>query len=1527
MIRTGKAGTLRFRKGLRFELLEARQLLAADLSNVFLFDGYEAVPNELLIRYAPNKASDSLRKFDLMPIEMSVVETIQTKAMQANDMGILERVSLGAGVDMKAAMEEIKKNPNVLYVEPNFIYRPTAVSNDTHYTNGNLWGVYSNDLPTAIGPPGTTNQFGTQAEKAWNDDIIGNSNVVIGVIDEGIQFNHPDLIDNMWLNPYEIAGDGIDNDGNGYIDDTRGWDFFNNDNSVYDGTSDDHGTHVAGTIGAKGGNDIGIAGVAWNVTMISVKFLGAGGGTVAGAVKSLDYLTDLKNRHGLNIVATSNSWGGGGYSQSLHDAIIRSANKEILFVAAAGNAASDNDTIPFYPATFNSSVGTSTEPAASYDSVISVASITNTGALSGFSCFGATTVDIGAPGSGIWSTVPSNTYAPYNGTSMATPHVSGAIALYASTKPVGTNAASIRQAILQSATPTASLSGKTVTGGRLNVYEAVRSIADMREYKSNDVPRGIVDNGKILSSINITDLGAIQDLNLTLDITHTWVSDLKATLIAPDGTRVNLFSRIGGNGDNFTRTTFDDDAAVSIFDGSSPYNGVFRPVQPLSALNLKQITGTWQLEIEDAASEDTGTLNAWSLFIISTAQNSAPTDIRVAKTEWLTEGNASSWEGFADDAMASVSNSATIKKEGSFSIQLETNGGFDAGVRYRAPAATWDLSQIDLVQFWVYGDTPSASGWQGNQPVIKLVSPEGSLTLTPKQQVMRNREWQWIEVPLPGNSLWERTVLGNFDIRKVSLFEIHQDTWDYGFVSYYDGLSLVDRDAVYLAEIPENAGPNALVGTFSTVDPDGNDTFTYTLIPGDGALDNNAFQVVGGQLRANSNFDFETKSVYTVRIRSTDQGGLFTEKIFLVKVLDLNEDIVLTGTSGNDAFVATYTGNGVQHQWNVTRNGAVLLNGSILSNSLVIQGLGGTDSLQFVGGGLNDVFQLDAGQMTTNGAITRFSSIENLRVLGGAGDDQLTMLSRAPEGVVRSFDGGLGIDSVRVISNANGLGYTNWQITGVGSGYIDSDYLTFSAVESLLGGTGNDNFIFGSAGRLTGRVLGGDGDDLLHFAARTTATTVNLQLGTATLIGGFGGIEQFIGSSTATVTDTLIGANSSTDWSINGANAGSLFSTSTGLILFSSFESLTGGTAADNFIFASAGSLSKALTGGTATGIIDSVNLSAKSGALDFQLNTTNSLPGTIGTYTGIEQITGNSVSGSKVTRVNNVATAWTVNASGQIVVGGVTYTGVGGIAGGPGTDTLTGPGVDSNWTINAANGGALAIPGTTIGFTAIENLTGGTASDSFAMLAGGSLTGNLNGGTGTVINSLSYETRTTGVTVNLSVNTAANATSIAGLTSNIQMVTGGSGNDVLTGQTSKATILIGLAGNDTLIGGSQRDMLFGGTGADIMQAGSGDDLLISGTTAFDTNRVALLQLYAEWTSTRTFAQRTANIWGNGTGTRSNGSTFLNNDSADGITDTVFGDSDVDSLTGGLGQDWFLALASEVTDLITTGTTPDRRNG
>lgn len=308
------------------------------------------------------------------------------------------------------------------------------------------------------------NQYGSQAGEAWAAGNIGSSTVYVGIIDEGFMFGHEDLAANVWANPFDPV-DGTDNDGNGYVDDVRGWDFDGNDNTTFDGTQDDHGTHVAGTIGGVGGNGKGVAGVAWSVKLISGKFLGRRGGTTANAIKAVDYFTDLKTRHGLNIVATNNSWGGGGFSQALKDAIDRAGNANILFVAAAGNGGSDgvgdnNDVTAHYPSTYTSS------------NIIAVASIAKDGTRSGFSNYGTTSVDIGAPGSSITSTLPgknnTSSYGAYSGTSMATPHVTGAAALYASKNP-GTSAAAIKNAILSSAIPTASLSGKCVTGGRLNV--------------------------------------------------------------------------------------------------------------------------------------------------------------------------------------------------------------------------------------------------------------------------------------------------------------------------------------------------------------------------------------------------------------------------------------------------------------------------------------------------------------------------------------------------------------------------------------------------------------------------------------------------------------------------------------------------------------------------------------------------------------------------------------------------------------------------------------------------------------------------------------------------------------------------------------------------------------------------------------------------------------------------------------------------------------------------------------------------
>jgi subtilisin family serine protease len=440
------------------EALENRLLMAADFA-----------PGELLLQVAQGHESDVQQHF--VSRGGRTLEMIHTDAMKAAGSPGLMRVALPAGSDVLQTAASMIKIPGVLSADPNWWVKPT-IANDPFYTTGSrLWGLYSDDSGSPTGPSGTTNPFGSAAEIAWLAGHRGSETVVIGVIDEGLQVNHPDLAANVWVNSGEIAGDGIDNDNNGYIDDINGFDFFNNDGTVYDGSADDHGTHVAGTIGGVGNNGIGVAGVAWNLKMISAKFLGPSGGYTSDAVRALDYLTALKNR-GVNIVATNNSWGGGSYSSALHAAIIRSANAGILFVAAAGNATANNDAVMHYPSNYSTLVAASGQPAATYESVIAVAAIASNGALASFSNYGATQVDIGAPGVAINSTLPGNTYGAYNGTSMAAPHVAGGVALLAASNPNWT-AKNIRDALLTTAKPTPSLSGRTATGGRLNLAAAL----------------------------------------------------------------------------------------------------------------------------------------------------------------------------------------------------------------------------------------------------------------------------------------------------------------------------------------------------------------------------------------------------------------------------------------------------------------------------------------------------------------------------------------------------------------------------------------------------------------------------------------------------------------------------------------------------------------------------------------------------------------------------------------------------------------------------------------------------------------------------------------------------------------------------------------------------------------------------------------------------------------------------------------------------------------------------------------------
>ncbi|MGI6524111.1 MAG: S8 family peptidase [Bdellovibrionota bacterium] len=300
--------------------------------------------------------------------------------------------------------EELVANGIVKSCSPNYQISIAARPNDSKFNE--QWGLSKN--------------LGIDTETAWNV-TTGSQDMIVAVIDTGIDYTHPDLAANIWVNNGEIPGNGIDDDGNGYIDDVYGMSTIGAKGDPMDANG--HGTHVAGVIGASGNNGIGISGINWNIKLLGCRFLNAkGSGSLAGAVEAINYVVSMKKR-GFNIVAMNNSWGGGGFSQVMYNAIEKALAEGITFVAAAGNESNNNDVKPTYPAGYNLA------------NVISVGAIGRSGSLADFSNFGAKTVTIAAPGVSIVSTYLNGTYKSLSGTSMATPFVTGSVALLKSLYP------------------------------------------------------------------------------------------------------------------------------------------------------------------------------------------------------------------------------------------------------------------------------------------------------------------------------------------------------------------------------------------------------------------------------------------------------------------------------------------------------------------------------------------------------------------------------------------------------------------------------------------------------------------------------------------------------------------------------------------------------------------------------------------------------------------------------------------------------------------------------------------------------------------------------------------------------------------------------------------------------------------------------------------------------------------------------------------------------------------------------------
>lgn len=404
------------------------------------FQGHEAAGREVLVKFreaTPQALGQALNEADADAVE------------HIGGIGVYRIRSRSKNVD--ALVRALSARPDVLYAEPNYLLKTTAVPNDPRFSE--LWGLRNTSTGADI-----------RAVPAW-DLGTGSRTVVVGVVDTGVDYTHPDLSANIWSAPSSFTV----TIGGATIICAAGTHGFNAITKTCNPADDNnHGTHVSGTIGAVGNNGVGVVGVNWTASIMGLKFLNVqGSGTTANAINAIEFAVQARaafsGSGAANVRVLSNSWGGGGFSQSLLDEINRANSNNMLFTAAAGNSGTNNDSSPFYPASY-------TAP-----NVVAVAATDSSDNKASFSNYGATSVDLGAPGVGILSTVRGGAYASYSGTSMATPHVSGAAALVLSLCALDT--AGLKANLLNNVDPIAALAGKTVTGGRLNVNASLQACA------------------------------------------------------------------------------------------------------------------------------------------------------------------------------------------------------------------------------------------------------------------------------------------------------------------------------------------------------------------------------------------------------------------------------------------------------------------------------------------------------------------------------------------------------------------------------------------------------------------------------------------------------------------------------------------------------------------------------------------------------------------------------------------------------------------------------------------------------------------------------------------------------------------------------------------------------------------------------------------------------------------------------------------------------------------------------------------
>jgi subtilisin family serine protease len=539
--------------------------------------GTEYKPDQLLVKF---KASlTQAERLKLAQDFGADLENLTTSGQSADALAQWNLLKFKSGTDLKKVQAKLAQTPGMESNQLDYLLNTNATPSDAQF--GSLWGLNN------------TGQFAggvadgdIDALEAW-DLQKGSEAVTVAVLDTGVDYTHPDLARNMWKNSGEVPGNRIDDDGNGYIDDVNGYDFVDQDSDPMDriDIQSGHGTHVAGTIGAVGDNSIGIVGVSPKVRLMPLRFIGAKGGTISDEVKAIDYAI----RMGAKVINAS--YGNYGFTQIQQDAIERANRANVLFVAAAGNDRTNTDIQAHFPSNID------------LPNLISVAATTLTEQLASFSNYGVQTVDLGAPGDGILSTLPGNQYGYKGGTSMAAPHVSGAAALLLAQNSSLTPA-QLKNILMSTGDAIPALQGKTVSGKRLNIYNAIRSAIP------NTAPVIPVNNGIL---VRRGELKTINGLQLRTSDAQQNAGQLTYTVTnLPQDGKLFLNGVAIGNGSAFTQADVDGDRLS--YKNSDDLITLFDATQegyPYSSQMMNQLSASGADIVFSVGNQDTQKYDLW----------------------------------------------------------------------------------------------------------------------------------------------------------------------------------------------------------------------------------------------------------------------------------------------------------------------------------------------------------------------------------------------------------------------------------------------------------------------------------------------------------------------------------------------------------------------------------------------------------------------------------------------------------------------------------------------------------------------------------------------------------------------------------------------------------------------------------------------------------------------------------------------------------------------------------------------------